>query len=112
MAHARSEIDGAPRANGQARHPTLSKRLVAPHRITAYQDPFHVAASALLPWGSDAYPGFAKGLWIVLKGRASPHTIRDWRRGKRKAPAWARALVREALERRLAEIKHGIAILD
>lgn len=66
---------------------------------------------ALFPWGMDSYPGGAKGMWEALQGRASKHTIRDWRRGKRKAPDWALALLREELDRRMAALEHARALL-
>jgi hypothetical protein len=36
----------------------------------------------------------------LLQGRVRPETVRDWRRGRRKAPAWAIALVQEILRSR------------
>lgn len=111
QAGARAPPSATRAKHGQGRHHAPRKRLRAPHRLKTYPDPFAVAAVALFPWGADAYPGFAKALSAALLGRASPHTIRDWRRGKRKAPAWARALLREAIERRIAELEHARAIL-
>jgi hypothetical protein len=36
----------------------------------------------------------------LLQGRARPETVRDWRRGRRRAPLWAIDVVQEALRSR------------
>ena len=53
-----------------------------PQYSADYQNPFGAAAK-ILQINSDIR------LRIMLGERVSKHTIRDWRRGKDKAPAWA-----------------------
>ena len=88
-------------------HWTVTKR-GAPRFLMPPRSSFTIALQAL-------YPSPAIGLLAGAKAlfpRAAAYTIRDWRRGKRKAPAWARALLREAIDKRLAELQHAKALLD
>ena len=36
----------------------------------------------------------------LLQGRARPETVRDWRRGRRRAPLWAIDIIQETLRSR------------
>lgn len=40
------------------------------------------------------------------------YTIRDWIRGRRRAPEWARDRVAAALYRNAAELRHRLAMLE
>lgn len=39
----------------------------------------------------------------LLRGDASPETIRDWRRGKYDAPQWALELIHQEITKRIAQ---------
>lgn len=101
------------RANVLPGHRRLLRKSYAPRLNKRYPGGLNAAADALFPWQEPFdYPGFTIGLHKLFRGRASPHTIRDWRRGKRKAPAWARALLLEAVEKRIAALEHARALLN
>lgn len=48
----------------------------------------------------------------LLDNRATFNQVRDWRRGKAKAPAWAIALIREKLTARRALDSDALAFCD
>jgi hypothetical protein len=81
-------------------------RSVSP-TLTAYGH----AVQALWPWTVHEYPGIRAGMVKVLQGRAKPRTITHWMAGRRKAPQWAYQLLAAALERRIAEMQHALALI-
>jgi len=101
-------LQGNERPDGHRRHHWSRNGASAPVLSMSRRAPFGVAAASLFnaPTG-----GLLKAL-ATLFPKAQPYTIRDWRRGKRKAPTWARAILRSELEKRRAEIEHALAILD
>lgn len=101
------------KARGPRKHPKPFRRIPAPaHIMDASRTAYNGALTTLFPWSVAEYPGILKGAWAMLLGRARPYTIRDWRRGKRKAPAWAIELLSVALKQRRDEIDHALALLS
>ena len=100
------------REHRQARYLYTPYVSVAPKAAAVYRNPFGAAGGALFPWALGDYPGIAKGLQAPFGPRASKHTIRDWRRGKRRAPQWAREVLAEELRKRIAELQHALALLS
>jgi hypothetical protein len=45
------------------------------------------------------------------EGRASKGAIGNWRTGRRRAPQWAYQLLAAAIERRIAELQHALALI-
>jgi len=70
-----------------------------PRRVTSALDR---AFDVLFPWPAGDYPGFWQGAASRLN--ASPWTIRDWRRGKRKAPQWILDRLSALLRKKAAEM--------
>lgn len=68
----------------------------------------NAAAKALFPWSEENYPGILRGMFELFGGRAARYTIRDWRRGRRKSPAWAKQMMADALEKRIAEMQAAL----
>lgn len=98
---------------GPRKHPKPFRRLPAPsHDWIASQSPYNIALRALFPWGVGEYPGILKGAWTLMLGRAAKDTIRDWRRGKRRAPQWAIDLTSAAIRERMASLEHALTILE
>lgn len=95
------------------KHPKPFRRLPAPfYDWIASQSPYNVALRALFPWGVGEYPGILRGARALMLGRAAKDTIRDWRRGKRRAPQWAIDLAAAAIRERMASLAHALAILE
>ena len=69
------------------------------------------AAAVLWAWHSEAYPGRADGLHSLFGGKAKHYTIRDWRRGRRRMPQWARDILIAELEKKMAALGTAIAEL-
>lgn len=99
------------KASGPGKHRAIGQRPPAPHYRIAAATPANVAVETLAPWNVADYPGRLKIARSVLHNRAKPHSIRDWRRGTRRTPAWALDLLTVALEQRRAEIDHALALL-
>jgi hypothetical protein len=85
-------------------HLTPSRVPVAPNAIAA-------ACRALFPWSNaankrdrQAYPGAHGGPCALVQGRAAPRTMRDWCAGRRNAPRWFVAVLRDQLLARRAAI--------
>lgn len=85
-------------------HPTPSQAPVAPNAIA-------LACRALFPWSNavnkrdrKAYPGAHGGPCALVQGRAAPRTVRDWCAGRRNAPRWFVAVLRDQLLARRAAI--------
>lgn len=84
-----------PRKHVWAKPPRAAPKLrMAPHT------PLQRATALLWPHGIDDYPGPRYGLYHLFKGRAAIYTIRDWRRGRRRLPQWARDILIAELEKR------------
>lgn len=95
-------IEGPTRKDGQRSHHWRTGVRPAPIIKMLATTPYNTGLSAL----------FAPTLGILAGAQqitptAAAATIRDWRRGKRKAPQWALALLLEALERRSSELDHA-----
>jgi hypothetical protein len=52
-----------------------------------------------------------RGLAELIGNRASVHTLKDWCRGRRRVPQWAWQLLASAIERRIAELQHALALI-
>jgi hypothetical protein len=85
-------------------HLTPSQSHVAPNAIA-------VACRALFPWSNaankrdrQAYPGAHGGPCALVQGRAATRTVRDWCAGRRNAPRWFVAVLRDQLLLRRAAI--------
>ena len=78
-------------------HLRHSKR-PSPRYTADYQNPFGGAAKALAI-DSD------KRLREMLNNRVAVSTIRDWRRGKAKAPQWAMAVLADEYDRQLVRLE-------
>jgi hypothetical protein len=85
-------------------HLPSSPAPVAPNAIA-------VACRVLFPWsnaankrGRQAYPGVHGGPCALVQGRAAPRTVRDWCAGRRNAPRWFVAVLRDQLLVRRATI--------
>lgn len=66
---------------------------------------------ALFPWPWALYPGKVKGTVAVLAGRITPAGLKHWARGVNRTPQWARELMAIAIERRIAELQHALALI-
>ena len=85
-------------------HPASSPQNIAPN-------PIRVALNVLFPWsvagnlrGRKRYPGISAGTVALLRGKAKPDTLKNWRSGRRKAPRWFIAI----LDAELAEQEKSI----
>lgn len=71
----------------------------------------NIAAQTLFQWPAETYPGIERGMVATLGARSTANTIRKWRQGARRTPAWVAAAVLEELERRRRAIEHAEALL-
>jgi hypothetical protein len=85
-------------------HPASFPQNIAPNPIT-------VALDVLFPWsiaanlrGRRHYPGHYAGALALLGGKAKADTLKDWCSGRRKAPRWFLAVLRDQLLVRRATI--------
>lgn len=99
------------RASGPGKHRGHRRQPPVPLQFSQGRTPAQKGALALFPWHWEAYPGLELGLFALFKGRAKVDTIRKWRNGDRRTPAWAIDLLSVALEQRRAEIDHALALL-
>lgn len=99
------------RASGPGKHRGHRRQPPVPLQFSLGRTPAQKAALALFPWHWETYPGLELGLFHLFKGRAKIGTIRKWRNGTRRTPAWANELLTIALEQRRAEIDHALALL-
>jgi hypothetical protein len=93
-------------------HPTSSKQNIAPN-------PIRVALDVLFPWsvaanlrGRKRYPGVYAGTVALLRGKAKPDTLKDWRAGRRSAPRWFVGFLDAELaerQRLIEEARKGLA---
>lgn len=97
--------------DGQPRHHRANVRRTVPSKRSLARTPLNQAAQAYYLWHASYYPGMDQGLFEMFGRRVKKDTIRKWRAGKRKAPLWARQLLREAIEKRIAELIHGRDLL-
>lgn len=58
------------------------------------------------------YAGRRKTLLALISRGTSWSTIRHWTSGRRKAPAWVRAIVADKLRRKAAELNHIAELLE
>lgn len=84
----------------------------APIRQMAPHTPLQRATALLWPHGIDDYPGPRYGLYHLFKGRAAIYTIRDWRRGRRRTPQWARDILVAALKKKAAAFEAAARELE
>jgi hypothetical protein len=108
----KNDAAGAPNAQIKARalHPWQRKRYSAP-----LGEPKSVCATAmqcLFPWSEANYPGIQRGTFQLFLGNAAIETIRSWRKGKRKMPAWARDILISELNKRASNIAAAIEALE
>ena len=82
----------------RGKHPFGKVRRPSPRYTADYQNPFGGAAKALAI-DSD------KRLREMLNNRVAVSTIRDWRRGKAKAPQWAMAVLADEYDRQLVRLE-------
>ena len=102
-----------PPATGRQRsHHWKGTKRAAPDYGIASEAPTNAAITRLFPWTVATYPGRLKGALILLQDRAAADSIRDWRRGKRRAPQWARDILIRELARRAAEFHEAIEMLQ
>jgi len=94
------------RVRGRQGHLWWARRRAAPPRKATALSDLGKAVQPLFPWHVVEYPGLLAGLSQLFGGRASTHTIRDWIRGRRKAPKWAWALVALEAEKRATAFLH------
>jgi len=66
----------------------------------------------LFPWSEANYPGIQRGTFQLFLGNAAIETIRSWRKGKRKMPAWARDILISELNKRASNIAAAIEALE
>ena len=98
------------RADGRGKHLWQANRKAAPRQIgKGARSNYGQAGESIYAWSIYGYPGLIEGL-RRLNGRASSHAIRDWIRGRRKAPQWAWILLASAIERRIGELQHALAL--
>ena len=103
---------GRPATGRLQRHPLSNSIRRAPSREMAPKTAIQRACACLWPWVNAAvYPGIRRGLYELFQGRAAVYTIRDWRRGKRVMPQWARDILIAELEKKMAALGTAIAEL-
>lgn len=88
---------------GQRNHLAYARSKAAPAKSPVKLSLAGKASQALFPWPLASYPGQRK-LTRQLLINTPANTIRDWMRGRRAAPQWARDMLREELERRAYEM--------
>jgi hypothetical protein len=110
---ARKRADGRGKHLWQARRRAAHKQIEThgARRESRWQTPYAKARNALWPWSVFGYPGAMRGLTELIGSRASIHTVKDWCRGRRRPPQWAWQLLTAAIERRIAELQHALALI-
>lgn len=91
------------RHSGQRNHLNLSRPFRAPSRNPTKLSLVGKAIYTLFPKALATYLGRDKEAQLLLR-RSPAGTVRDWMRGRRKAPAWANEILIEELERRATEM--------
>ena len=101
------------RAQAGLRHPGKFQRLTS--RLPAPRSPFDAAlhlALGIAPVSAGCIQdGRSDAMLELLGPRATRTRIAEWRKGRMKPPAWARAILRHELEARSAELSHYAALL-
>lgn len=110
---ARMEVDQARSASlqgasGQPRHHWHNSKRYVPQKRMAAQTAYNIACLALL----GKSPALLAAIVNLMDGRATPAAIRQWRRGKRRAPQWALALLATALQKRISELQHALDLIS
>lgn len=90
-------------------HWTSTKRGAQP--LALYETPTDTALLLIWPWALGAYPGALEGAAQTFRGKAAASTIRDWRRGRRRTPQWARQILIERLEKLASDAQNAVAAL-
>jgi hypothetical protein len=99
-------------ASARGKHLAWARRTPGTHQWTPQRRaPFGRSLDALFPWQQATYPGKLKGFLNVLNGRASRAALKHWLRGTRRTPKWALHLAAVAIEKRIAELQHALAII-
>lgn len=80
-------------------------RIVPQSRSTA-NGATNQVARALFPW--DVYPGIERGMHEIVGKRVKIDTLRKWRNGRKRSPAWAKQMMADALEKRIAEMQAAL----
>ncbi len=86
------------------------------HRVRTFVDPVALTIfdRALRALGLVQTAPIAKRRTLagLLNKRVTRQAIQNWRKGRRKAPAWARAIIAAELRKRIAEYEHLAALLE
>jgi hypothetical protein len=102
-----TNLERAPkRVSGRGKHLYRARRKAAPRQWRGKRAPLGHCADRLFPWDIYDYPGVVAGLAELCAGRASVHAVRDWIRGRRKAPQWVWHLIAIEAERRASAFLH------
>ena len=100
------------RASAHGKHLYLARRRGAPvQSVERRLSAFGRGGEGLFPWSIYTYPGLFVGVGRLFEGRAAGETVRDWIRGRRRAPQWALVLLAAAIERRIAELAHVLELV-
>ena len=82
-------------------------------------NPIRLALDVLFPWtnapnlrGRTHYPGIHAGSLALLRGKASPDTLKDWSSGRRNTPRWFVAVLEGELRARRAAIDEALGTLQ
>ena len=97
----------AARKNGQRAHHWAHNGKAVPRIFCEAKTAVNIGLRQLFKPTDSLLSGAKK----LFGHRVKPDTIKKWRQGKRKTPAWALALVRAAIERRIAELQHARELL-
>jgi hypothetical protein len=92
---------------------------LAPFSQDIAPNPVRSAIDCLFPWSSAAnlrgrsrYPGIYAGTVTLLGGKAKPDTLKDWCSGRRNAPNWFVAVLRDRLLQQRQEIDAALEALE
>ena len=103
-----------PRRSGQTDHVAPFPQNVAPNAIRA-------ALDVLFPWsiavnlrgrGRYRYPGIYAGTVTLLRGKPKADTLKDWCSGRRNAPNWFVAVLRDRLLQQRQRIDAALEALE
>ncbi len=94
------------RTRGQQNHLWLARHKAVPRPTTIPRTAYWQAIRALFPWDAFRYPGVERLAVELAQGRVTPHAVRMWRKGARRAPRWMWELIAAEAERRATALLH------
>jgi hypothetical protein len=99
------------RARTLANHLNHFRRHKVPPSWSDARTPINQAGQSVFEWPLHLYPGLERGLEALFQYRVKIDTIRKWRNGSKKPPAWAIDLLLQAIRKRIDALNHVEALL-